>query len=287
MTPSPRPICWPTSCPRSPTRARVRATTAAMYTNSGAGGGAGAPESPPPAGMPGGLRRLGLRHGPLVGQAGNRGRADLYEGAAAERAGWAVRQGPLHHRPDHGHRHLPRPGERADPPGQGWRRGIAGTSAPPAPVARWPRMHYLTRWPHHHDQCVRATARPSPRRPGRSAWVDEYKATRPKVERKIGHLMRRRHGGRRARVRGIGKVAADFSLLAAAVNLARLGALGMHRSRRPRLASRAGMTAKRLPHSRFRTDPDKARSNGQGTPTDRTRHRPTPAVTASSTVRAG
>ena len=38
--------------------------------------------------------------------------------------------------------------------------------------------------------------------------------------------MRRRHGGRRARVRGIGKVAADFSLLAAAVNLARLGALG-------------------------------------------------------------
>jgi hypothetical protein len=62
------------------------------------------------------------------------------------------------------------------------------------------------------------------------AWVAEYKATRPKVERKIGHLMRRRHGGRRARVRSIGKVAADFSLLAAAVNLARLGALGLHRA---------------------------------------------------------
>ena len=62
------------------------------------------------------------------------------------------------------------------------------------------------------------------------AWVAEYKATRPKVERKIGHLMRRRHGGRRARVRGIGKVAADFSLLAAAVNLARLGALGLHQA---------------------------------------------------------
>ena len=62
------------------------------------------------------------------------------------------------------------------------------------------------------------------------AWVADYRATRPKVERKIGHLMRRRHGGRRARVRGTTKVAADFSLLAAAVNLARLGALGLHRA---------------------------------------------------------
>jgi DDE family transposase/transposase-like protein DUF772 len=62
------------------------------------------------------------------------------------------------------------------------------------------------------------------------AWVAEYRATRPKVERKIGHLMRRRHGGRRARVRGTTKVAADFSLLAAAVNLARLGALGLRRA---------------------------------------------------------
>jgi hypothetical protein len=58
------------------------------------------------------------------------------------------------------------------------------------------------------------------------AWRADYTATRPKVERKIGHLMRRRHGGRRARVRGTTKVAADFSLLAAAVNLARLGVLG-------------------------------------------------------------
>jgi Transposase DDE domain len=58
-------------------------------------------------------------------------------------------------------------------------------------------------------------------------WLADYRATRPKVERKIGHLMRRRHGGRRARVRGQTKVAADFSLLAAAVNLARLGVLGL------------------------------------------------------------
>jgi hypothetical protein len=62
------------------------------------------------------------------------------------------------------------------------------------------------------------------------AWIADYRATRPKVERKIAHLMRRRHGGRRARVRGITKVAADFSLLAAAVNLARLGALGLRRA---------------------------------------------------------
>ena len=49
------------------------------------------------------------------------------------------------------------------------------------------------------------------------------------MERKIGHLMRRRHGGRRARVRGRTKVAADFSLLAAAVNLARFAVLGLRR----------------------------------------------------------
>ena len=59
------------------------------------------------------------------------------------------------------------------------------------------------------------------------AWRSDYRATRPKVERKISHLMRRQHGGRRARVRGRAKVAADFQLLAAAVNLARLGVLGV------------------------------------------------------------
>jgi hypothetical protein len=59
------------------------------------------------------------------------------------------------------------------------------------------------------------------------AWQADYRATRPKVERKIAHLMRRRHGGRWARVRGQLKVAADFTLLAAAVNLARLALLGL------------------------------------------------------------
>ena len=58
-------------------------------------------------------------------------------------------------------------------------------------------------------------------------WKADYTQTRPTVERKIAHLMRRKHGGRRARVRGKPKVAADFQLLAAAVNLARLGVLGL------------------------------------------------------------
>ena len=59
-------------------------------------------------------------------------------------------------------------------------------------------------------------------------WKADYRATRPKVERKLAHLMRRRHGGRRARMRGQPKVDADFSLLAAAHNLARLAVLGLH-----------------------------------------------------------
>jgi len=58
-------------------------------------------------------------------------------------------------------------------------------------------------------------------------WITDYRATRPTVERKIAHLMHRRHGGRRARVRGTTKVAADFALLAAAVNLARLAVLAL------------------------------------------------------------
>ena len=58
-------------------------------------------------------------------------------------------------------------------------------------------------------------------------WKTDYRATRPKVERKLGHMMRRQHGGRQARVRGRPKVDADFNLLAAATNIARLAALGL------------------------------------------------------------
>jgi IS5 family transposase len=67
----------------------------------------------------------------------------------------------------------------------------------------------------------RALARQAP------DWKADYTATRPKIERKISHLTRRKHGGRRARVRGHTKVNADFNLLAAAVNLARLATLGV------------------------------------------------------------
>ena len=73
-------------------------------------------------------------------------------------------------------------------------------------------------------EALLATGRAASRDP---AWRADYRATRPLVERKLGHLMRRRHGGRRARVRGRRKVGADFALLAAAVNLARLAVLGL------------------------------------------------------------
>ena len=59
------------------------------------------------------------------------------------------------------------------------------------------------------------------------SWGERYRATRPKVERKFGHMMRRRHGGRRARVRGRRRVAQDFAWLAAATNLARMAVLGV------------------------------------------------------------
>jgi len=74
----------------------------------------------------------------------------------------------------------------------------------------------------HEEALARARTRQRDQR-----WRDDYRATRPKVERKLAHLMRRRHGGRRARVRGTQKVDADFRLLAAATNLARLGVLGV------------------------------------------------------------
>jgi Transposase DDE domain len=59
------------------------------------------------------------------------------------------------------------------------------------------------------------------------AWRADDRAHRPTVEGKLAHLLRRRHGGRRARVRGRVRVAQDFRLLAAAVNPARFAALGV------------------------------------------------------------
>jgi hypothetical protein len=76
----------------------------------------------------------------------------------------------------------------------------------------------------HPREAELAAARTRQRDP---AWLADYRATRPKVERKLAHLLRRRHGGRRARVRGLVRVAQDFKLLAAAVNLARFASLGL------------------------------------------------------------
>jgi IS5 family transposase len=76
----------------------------------------------------------------------------------------------------------------------------------------------------HPREAELAAARARQRDP---AWLADYRATRPKVERKLAHLLRRRHGGRRARVRGLVRVAQDFKLLAAAVNLARFASLGL------------------------------------------------------------
>ena len=47
------------------------------------------------------------------------------------------------------------------------------------------------------------------------------------MERKLAHLLRRRHGGRRVRVRGLMRVAQDWKLLAGAANLARFAILGL------------------------------------------------------------
>ena len=91
---------------------------------------------------------------------------------------------------------------------------------PKTPAGCWPGRSVYA-WPVE-EQLARARARQCD--PDRTAG---YRATRPKVERKIGHLMQQRHGERWARVRGQTKVAADFALLAAAVNLARLGVLGL------------------------------------------------------------
>ena len=59
------------------------------------------------------------------------------------------------------------------------------------------------------------------------AWGTEYRSTRPKVERKIAHLVRVAWGGRKARTRGQARVATDVDTRAAAVNWARLATLGV------------------------------------------------------------
>ena len=72
-----------------------------------------------------------------------------------------------------------------------------------------------------------ATLQRSRARQQSPTWKAQYRATRPKVERKLGHLVYRKHGGRRARMRGCERIRHDFALLAAAHNLKRLATLGV------------------------------------------------------------
>lgn len=72
-----------------------------------------------------------------------------------------------------------------------------------------------------------ATLRRERQRQQSPTWKASYRATRPKVERKFGHLMQKRHGGRRARMRGTERVGQDFALLGAAHNFKRLAKLGV------------------------------------------------------------
>jgi Transposase DDE domain/Transposase domain (DUF772) len=76
----------------------------------------------------------------------------------------------------------------------------------------------------HKDERLLIEGRERQKSPERRA---RYKATRPKVERKLAHLMRRRHGGRRSRMRGIERTGQDFILLCAAANLHRLAMLAL------------------------------------------------------------
>lgn len=55
-------------------------------------------------------------------------------------------------------------------------------------------------------------------------WQADYRATRPKVERKLAHMLR---AGRRAQRRGLDKVDVDWSLTGTGVNLARMAAQGL------------------------------------------------------------
>ena len=114
---------------------------------------------------------------------------------------------------------------RPRPAGDGSAEARFGTNCRACPLAGQcstaKNGRTITTGPH---EALLAAARHAQADPG---WKADYRATRPKVERKIGHLMRRRHAGRRARVRGQARAAADFALLAAAVNLARLAALGV------------------------------------------------------------
>jgi hypothetical protein len=79
-----------------------------------------------------------------------------------------------------------------------------------------------------HIHAEHARLRRARERQRNEEWKSNYRAIRPKVERKLAHLVRHRHGGRRARVRGRERVAQDFVMRCAVVNLKRLAGLGLY-----------------------------------------------------------
>lgn len=76
----------------------------------------------------------------------------------------------------------------------------------------------------HPQEALLQRARAEQRDP---AWWLRYRADRPMVERKIAHFVIRAWGGRRARTRGLARVATDLDTRAGAINLARLAVLGL------------------------------------------------------------
>ena len=76
----------------------------------------------------------------------------------------------------------------------------------------------------HPQEALLQRARAEQRDP---AWWARYRADRPMVERKIAHFVIRAWGGRRARTRGLQRVATDIETRAGAINLARLAVLGL------------------------------------------------------------
>jgi hypothetical protein len=165
--------------------------------------------------------------GALLADLAQRGVTAMTKVAAPHRAAGALPQGPVPRRPAGGHGHLPSPAQGPDPPDpRRWRGGPLRPCLPGLPAARL--LHQQPSRPHHHHPPARG-APPGGQTPAasRPAWRADYRAHRPTVERKLAHLLRRRHGGRRARMRGRLRVTQDWRLLAAAINLARFAALGI------------------------------------------------------------
>jgi hypothetical protein len=113
------------------------------------------------------------------------------------------------------------------------RRRLSTATAPTGRGRCWPTwttgpVHQQRgRTDHHHPPTGDPTAG-GQSTAARAGLAGRYRAHRPTVERKLAHLLRRRHGGRRARVRGLLRIGQDWRLLAAAVNLARFAVPGVH-----------------------------------------------------------